>query len=94
MKNMMCALSVLAIGAVLAVDWPDDVLTKIDAAEAAWPTAVTSSTHALASAVPAVTHRASGQLAVSCDTWMAWFFATGGMDFNSNLANGLWLRFR
>ena len=88
MKKIICALSALIAGVVLAVDWPSDVMTKIDAAEATWPTAVTSSQYALATAIPTATYRDSGALMVVCDTFTVWLFETSGIAFESDQASG------
>lgn len=88
MKKIICALSALIAGVVLAVDWPGDVLSKIEAAEAAWPSAVTSSPYALAAAIPTATYRDSGALMVVCDSFTVWLFETSGIAFDSDQASG------
>lgn len=88
MKKMICALSVLIAGVALAVDWPGDVLSKIEAAEAAWPSAVTTSSYTLAAAIPTATYRDSGALMVVCDSFTVWLFETSGIAFDSDQASG------
>lgn len=94
MKRIICALSVLIAGVVMAVDWPSDVLTNIDAAEAAWPTAVTSAQYSLAAEVPQDSFCATGTLATSCDTFVIWLSPTCGISFNSDIGNGLTIIFK
>lgn len=94
MKKKIFAGLVLCAACAGAVDWPSDVWENAQTREAAWPTAVTSSQYALATAVAATTSSALANLPYVCDTFMAWIMTSNGIALDSDATTGICILFR
>ena len=94
MKKTIFAGLLLCAACAGAVDWPSDVWENAQAREAAWPTAVTSSQYALATAVAATTSSALANLPYVCDTFTAWIMTSNGIALDSDAMTGIYIFLR
>ncbi|MBQ2630548.1 MAG: hypothetical protein IJG13_12820 [Kiritimatiellae bacterium] len=89
MKKTIFAGLVLCAAYAGAVDWPSDVWENVQAREAAWPTAVTSSQYVLTTAVAATTSSALANFSYACDTFTAWVMYSSGISLDSDATAGI-----